>query len=193
MDDLSKYLSLFVSEATEHIDALAREVGNLSEEGVLASRPGLIDELFRHAHSVKGMSAAMTFDEIVALAHAVEQLLGDVRKQQQPLPLSLGHTLTEATDRLAAMVQARGRGEQSPPVPELVEALSTGRIATVSAPPPSPPPVQPAVRRCRLLPPMICRPWSATDSAAPGCEPSSSTRCSKQPASSSSVSSDCAC
>ncbi len=133
MDDLSKYLSLFISEASEHIDELAREVGHLTEEGTLTSRPGLIDELFRHAHSVKGMSAAMTFDEIVALAHAVEQLLGDVRKQQRPLPRALGRSLTEATDRLAAMVQARGRGEARPAEPELVATLSGSWASDVAA------------------------------------------------------------
>ena len=133
-EDLKKYLGLFVTEASEHVDQLARGVGHLSDAGAIAARPDLIADLFRHAHSVKGMSAAMSFDEIVELAHAAEQLLGDIQRSRLALSPSLAQKLTEATDRLAGMVEARGRGSTERPVPDLVAALK-GRFAEVTQAP----------------------------------------------------------
>ena len=74
--DISRYRDLFVSEAREHLTAL----GSLSvrcEEGETGS--GIINELFRHAHSLKGMAATMQLDPITTLAHALEDLLDKIR------------------------------------------------------------------------------------------------------------------
>ncbi len=66
--DISRYRDLFVSEAREHLTAL----GSLSvrcEKGETGS--SIINELFRHAHSLKGMAATMQLDPIAILAHAL--------------------------------------------------------------------------------------------------------------------------
>lgn len=130
MDDTSKYLGLFVSEATEHVDRLASEVASLAEPPFVSDR---VDELFRHAHSIKGMAAAMGFEEIVSLAHAGEQLLGELRTNQRLLPLELVARLTECADRLSGMIQARGAGDVAPAVPALVAALTEPMPKEVAA------------------------------------------------------------
>ena len=48
--DVSKYLDLFVSEATEHLEALGADLVKLEKD---PSRDA-IDSTFRHAHSIKG-------------------------------------------------------------------------------------------------------------------------------------------
>ena len=73
--DLRKYLSLFVSEATEHLAGYARDLVQIEKavrQGCDAGEGGevrkVIDSLFRHAHSVKGMSASMELSGISAVA-----------------------------------------------------------------------------------------------------------------------------
>ena len=81
--DLSKYLSLYVAEAGEHLAGFARDLVLLEEAartGLGASAKDAIDSCFRHAHSVKGMSGSMQLDGIGALAHRAEDLV-DVFRQ----------------------------------------------------------------------------------------------------------------
>src|SRR3989304_4078066 len=79
---MSRYIGLFVAEASEHLAKLGSELVRL--EG--AAREGadlapIVDGLFRHAHSVKGMSASMQFEGIAALAHRVEDLVAAFRQR----------------------------------------------------------------------------------------------------------------
>src|SRR5450432_1856522 len=101
-NDTSKYLKLFVSEATEHAEQLIRNCPVLLEGSFQAD---LVDELYRHAHSLRGMSAAMGFEELVALARAVEELLGEMRGRQVRLSATTGHSLAEATTLLREMIR----------------------------------------------------------------------------------------
>ncbi len=77
--DLQRYLTLFVAEAGDHLDAFSRDLVAL-EQAVRGGAPAheakpVVDSLFRHAHSVKGMSASMQLDGISALAHKAEDLV----------------------------------------------------------------------------------------------------------------------
>ena len=70
--DMSRYLGLFLSEASEHLEGLGRDLVQLEREGA----PAVVDSMFRHAHSVKGMASSMGFESIAVLAHRVEDLVG---------------------------------------------------------------------------------------------------------------------
>jgi two-component system, chemotaxis family, sensor kinase CheA len=105
MDRADRFLRLFVAEASEHADALARLwprlVGQRFDEEAIA-------ELFRHAHSIKGMAATMGFEEIVELSRAAEQLLGELRDGRTHLPEGATLSLFRASDLLAEMIRRRG-------------------------------------------------------------------------------------
>src|SRR5512132_3638623 len=100
--DTSKYLGLFVAEASEHLSGLSSDLVRL-EKG---AGPEAIDSLFRHAHSVKGMAASMGFEPIAALAHRAEDLADKVRGRPELMNAELADLLLSATDRLQEMVQA---------------------------------------------------------------------------------------
>jgi two-component system chemotaxis sensor kinase CheA len=122
--DLSKYLSLFVAEAGEHLAAFAKDVVRLERaapDG--ADRKEAVDALFRHAHSVKGMAASMTLDGISALAHATEDLADVFRKDPARADAAAADLLLAAGDALAGMVQAAAAGATPPPDAALVERL----------------------------------------------------------------------
>jgi two-component system chemotaxis sensor kinase CheA len=78
--DPSKYLNIFLVEARAHLGELEAKLASL-EEGRAPERPAA-DEIFRHAHSIKGMAATMGFGEMARLGQAVENLLGRVKNRE---------------------------------------------------------------------------------------------------------------
>jgi two-component system, chemotaxis family, sensor kinase CheA len=121
VNDTSKYLSLFVSEATGHAEHLIRHGPTLLAGSFQAD---LVDELFRRAHSLRGMSAAMGFEELVALAKATEHLLGEMHGRPVRLSVSTGRMFAEAGALMREMIRARGDGGVAPNDPRLLAGLS---------------------------------------------------------------------
>jgi len=136
--DLRKYLPLFVSEAGEHLAAYARDLVRI-EKGVAEGadvRP-TIDSLFRHAHSVKGMSAAMELGGLAALAHRAEDLVDVFRRDPSRLDAAAVDDLLAAGDALSAMVQASAGGGRPEPDPAMLERLvESARRCREGEPPP---------------------------------------------------------
>jgi two-component system, chemotaxis family, sensor kinase CheA len=109
--DMSPYRDLFVSESRIHLSTFNDLIVQL-EDNVFDR--AAIDEMFRHAHSLKGMAATMQFDAITALAHRMEDLLGRVRSEEIVFCRDLADLLLEGSDLLSGMVSAieNGAGEQ---------------------------------------------------------------------------------
>jgi two-component system chemotaxis sensor kinase CheA len=131
---MSRYLGLFVAEASEHLEALGRDLVAL--EGTPNTET--VDSLFRHAHSVKGMAASMGLEPIAQLAHRVEDLVDVARR----LPGALGRErvdlLLTATDAMLALVRGTGEGNAPAPQPELLAKLGDAVVAlTGQAPRPT--------------------------------------------------------
>jgi two-component system chemotaxis sensor kinase CheA len=122
--DLSKYLGLFVSESRDHLEALSRTLVDLERAGP-DDMPALVDKMFRHAHSVKGMAGTMQFDGIAALAHRTEDVIGVLRGRAGPIEPEVVDLLLGAADALQGMVQASAAGGPAgAPDEELVASLS---------------------------------------------------------------------
>lgn len=125
--DLHKYLTLFVAEAGEHLAAFAKDLVRLEEaarHGGEEGRRDAIDSCFRHAHSVKGMSASMQLEAISALAHRAEDLVDVFRKDPERLDARAVDLLLEAGDRLQAMIQVAARGESPAADEAMMERLA---------------------------------------------------------------------
>lgn len=122
--DLARYLSLFVAEAGEHVTSLSRQLVELEQAvGAGTETAPLIDGIFRHVHSIKGMSASMQLDGIAALAHRAEDLVDLYRRKlarAEPVAVDL---LLDTCDALADMIDAASRKEQPDPDPILVARL----------------------------------------------------------------------
>ena len=58
MDDTQKYRDLFFEETDEYLQSLNENLLILEKD---TESPGIIDEIFRSAHTLKGMAATMTF------------------------------------------------------------------------------------------------------------------------------------
>src|ERR1700687_5420408 len=118
--DLSKYLGLFVSEATEHLEALAADLVRLEKD---PSRDA-IDSTFRHAHSVKGRAASMGFERTAALAHHLEDLVQLIRQDASLLTGELVDLMLSAADALSSQVRSAADGQPIDGNPTLEAALA---------------------------------------------------------------------
>jgi two-component system chemotaxis sensor kinase CheA len=103
--DLRKYADLFLSEAREHVVEMNLALGtletNMSDDAVAS--------LFRAVHSIKGMAAAMQYTTVSEHAHALENVLDDVRTGMQRMTSSLVAYLYEQTDVLAREIEGVAR------------------------------------------------------------------------------------
>ena len=101
--DMSKYKTLFLTEAREHLQGINDCILVLENETESSES---INELFRHAHSIKGMSASMGYGAISQLSHRMEDLMDHVRKGQVSITSAVVDILLEGIDSLAGMVDA---------------------------------------------------------------------------------------
>lgn len=121
MPELSKYLSLFLSESTERLEAMQKSLMTLEHDPTSREQ---IDQYFRDAHSLKGMAAAMGFNGIRDLAHACEDIMHAVRDDNLTFDTGLADRLLDATAWLQKLVGRIAEGEEpGRPPAELVHSL----------------------------------------------------------------------
>lgn len=74
--DVSQYLEIFLDETKEHLQNLNTEILNLEQE---PENPDTINEIFRAAHSLKGMAGTMGYKRMQNLTHDMENVFSEVR------------------------------------------------------------------------------------------------------------------
>ena len=120
--DMSRYRELFVSEARGHLDTFNELIVHLEDE---AGDKEAIDELFRHAHSLKGMAATMGYSSIASLAHKMEDQLSRVRSGEFLFAPELADLWLESADSLSEMIsQVESGNEGNSDVSELLDRLT---------------------------------------------------------------------
>ena len=74
--DTSQYLDLFIDETKEHLQSLNEHVLVLEKE---PENEDTINEIFRAAHTLKGMSGTMGFVRMQRLTHDLENVFSEIR------------------------------------------------------------------------------------------------------------------
>lgn len=105
-----RYEELFRAEARERLVEMNTSLLAL-ERGEGLER---IAELFRAVHTVKGMSAAMGYDTVRELSHALETLLDQLRRGQAAVTPGAIEVLFESVDTLEGAIGAILRPNASP-------------------------------------------------------------------------------
>lgn len=95
MDDL--YYAMFLEETKEQIQAIEQELLIL-EQG--QGDTETINSIFRMAHSIKGASATMGFDDMTSLSHHLENLLSRVRAKEIQVDTQVMNTFFKSLDTL---------------------------------------------------------------------------------------------
>ena len=101
--DISQYKDLFITEAQEHLDALNKFMLELESD---PTNLDVLTEIFRSAHTLKGMSATMGYDQLTELAHEMENLLEHLRTGDIPVTTPVVDTLFLCFDTLGAIINA---------------------------------------------------------------------------------------
>lgn len=132
--DLRDFVALYVTETEEHLRLLDRALLAL-ERG---DTSGTIDEAFRAAHTLKGLSATMGFRGAADQAHALEDKLHRVRTGEIAAVPEVIDALLASTDALSAAIQHAVATEEpridawdaTPPVPAAGTRLSEAPSAS---------------------------------------------------------------
>jgi two-component system chemotaxis sensor kinase CheA len=119
--ETSEYLPMFLAEGREHLQELNLAVVRIEER---PDDQDTVDEIFRIAHSLKGMSATMGFAGMAALTHEMEDVFELLRQRKGGLPREAIDVLLECLDALSAAVDAIDEAGEEQIEPErLIERL----------------------------------------------------------------------
>lgn len=105
--DNSKYLDVFIDESTEHVETMYQQLLLLEKN---PEDKSIIEEIFRAAHTIKGMSATMGFTDLANLTHKIENVFDSIRYDKINVQTSLIDCLFHAVDHLNAMVEDIANG-----------------------------------------------------------------------------------
>ena len=133
--DMSKYVKMYVSESRDRLQRMDGLLLTLEQD---SGDRGAIDTLFREAHSIKGMSASMGYEELAKVSHRMEDFLEQFRGGTGALERRGVDILFEGVDLLRRAVEEIAAG--SAPTLAADEYLATmASLALTNAPRPAAP------------------------------------------------------
>jgi len=106
--DTNQYMEMFLEESREHLQSLNDCLLELEHNPEDAA---VLNEIFRSAHTIKGMSATMGFTEIAELTHEMENVLDLLRKEQLKADEDIVDTIFKCVDTLEQMIENVAGGE----------------------------------------------------------------------------------
>ena len=131
--DTNQYMGMFLEESREHLQTLNSCLLELEHN---PENPSVLNEIFRSAHTIKGMSATMGYTEIAELTHEMENVLDLLRKNQLKVNEDIVDTIFKCVDTLEQMVESiASETEHGVDVSTLVKKLvsiAKGESAPVS-------------------------------------------------------------
>lgn len=95
--DMSQYLDIFMEESKEHLQSMNDILMQLENS---PSNIDLLNEIFRIAHTLKGMSGTMGFANIASLTHEMENILDAIRNERISITTNVIDMLFECFDEL---------------------------------------------------------------------------------------------
>ncbi|MBR2045690.1 MAG: chemotaxis protein CheA [Agathobacter sp.] len=95
--DVSQYLEIFIDESGEHLQCLSDCIMTLEKE---PDNKDTINEVFRAAHSLKGMAGTMGFKRMQHLTHDMENVFQEVRSDKISVDSAMIDLLFKCLDAL---------------------------------------------------------------------------------------------
>jgi two-component system chemotaxis sensor kinase CheA len=99
--DVSQYLDIFIEEGKEHLQSLNQHLLILEKE---PENENTINEIFRAAHSLKGMSGTMGYKRMQRLTHDMENVFSEIRGGKMKVSSELVDVLFRGLDALEAYI-----------------------------------------------------------------------------------------
>ncbi|WLR52357.1 chemotaxis protein CheA [Bacillus tianshenii] len=116
-----QYLEVFIDESKEHLQTVNDQLLELENN---PEDMNIVNEIFRSAHTLKGMSATMGFEDLANLTHKMENVLDGIRNHKIIVNPEILDVVFASVDDLEAMVMdiaEGGNGKRD--VKQIVEQL----------------------------------------------------------------------
>lgn len=136
-DERAEFPEEYFSECDEHL-SVAREAVLALEQSVGQKQAdsGLLDDLFRSFHSIKGLSAMVGIAEAERLAHTLESFLASLRRGAQALSADGLAALAGGVRTLDVAIRARRDGRPREDVTPAIAGITAATGAERTAAPP---------------------------------------------------------
>ncbi|MGM0940092.1 MAG: chemotaxis protein CheW [Bacillota bacterium] len=119
--DTTEYLGVFIDESNEHLEVLYNQLLALEKN---PNEKKIIEEIFRAAHTLKGMSATMGFSDLANLTHKLENVFDAIKYEKVTVNVEMMDILFAAVDHLNEMVEdISSGGDGTRDVSQAVEQL----------------------------------------------------------------------
>ena len=99
--ELNQYLEMFIEESKEHLQSCSEHLLELEKN---PNDLAIVGEIFRSAHTLKGMSATMGYEDLADLTHKMENVLDAIRNEKIKVSADILDVVFESVDHLEAMV-----------------------------------------------------------------------------------------
>jgi len=136
--DLKEFIAAYLVEAEEHLTLANTQLLAIeSAQRAGETNPRAVRETFRSLHTIKGLSAMVGVEPVVAIAHRMENFLRDSDRSGGALPQPAIDALLRGVHAIEQRVAALSRGDSAaPPSEELLTALdSLGLAAPIASSP----------------------------------------------------------
>lgn len=130
--DVSQYLEIFIDETNGHLQSLSDHIMILEKE---PENTETINEIFRAAHSLKGMAGTMGFKRMQRLTHDMENVFQEIRNGEMKVTSDLIDVLFDCLDAIEAYLDNikassdEGTNDNEAIIKELNDILAKGKGA----------------------------------------------------------------
>ena len=131
--DISSFKEVFAAEARYYLQSLNDDLLRFEKN---PDDKDTVDDMFRAAHSLKGMAGTMGFDELAEFTHEMESVLDLLRNHELEPTAEVINALFGAVDTLEILLEQTIAEGPITPVKEqiaLLEALTKGQSALVQS------------------------------------------------------------
>ncbi|TXC91938.1 chemotaxis protein CheA [Metabacillus litoralis] len=134
--EMNQYLEVFIEESKEHLQACNEKLLELEKN---PSDISIVNDIFRSAHTLKGMSATMGYEDLASLTHQMENVLDLIRNEKLSVTADILDVVFASVDDLEEMVFSIAEGgdgkKDVSKVVELLKKIEKGEDLTSESAP----------------------------------------------------------
>ncbi|MEW9501284.1 chemotaxis protein CheW [Jeotgalibacillus marinus] len=119
--EMNQYLEVFIEESKDHLQNCNAQLLELENN---PQDLKIVNEIFRSAHTLKGMSATMGYEDLASLTHNMENVLDAIRNEKLAVTTTIMDVVFSAVDDLEEMITSiAGGGDGKRDVSNVVKQL----------------------------------------------------------------------
>ncbi|AOR22891.1 chemotaxis protein CheA [Clostridium taeniosporum] len=119
--DTSQYMTMFLEESLDNLQTLNESLLDLEQNPDDTDK---VNEIFRVAHTIKGMAATMGFNDVAELTHKMEDVLAKFRDGELKVTQEVVTVLFDCLDTLERMIDnIESSSEENVDIDNIIKAL----------------------------------------------------------------------